>query len=156
MTGGKPGKKAKILQDELTPSQALLLRDKLQGGADVKTLELLQAIGASRACGETIYDKSCKTKKDNPNCFCNFLPLPGSSRKKGLWQKDPEALKKLGDDPADEKREVLPLLVNHLNVLEYILGKIRDSLLRCWVSFQSGLGLERKAVSGWSWQGVHD
>lgn len=106
MKSGKGNKKGKVLNDELTPSEALRLRDKLKAGGKTKLSELLRAIGAARPCSESIYDKNCKGKKDNPNCFCGLIPAPGSVRKKGLWQKDPEALKQLGDDPAEEKRAV--------------------------------------------------
>ena len=48
---------------------------------------------------------ACRGCKDNPNCLCGLVPPAGSFRRKGLWQKDPEAVAKLGIDPADSRRE---------------------------------------------------
>lgn len=49
---------------------------------------------------------SCKAnRKDDPRCLCTLVPAVGSHRKKGLWQKEPSELSKLGKDPSDEARE---------------------------------------------------
>lgn len=64
--------------------------------------EVLQLVGADKPCCE-IFDKSCKGKKDNPNCLAGIVPLPGSFRKKGLWQK-PESSLNSEADPEDFKR----------------------------------------------------
>lgn len=106
MKSSKANKKGKVQSFELSPAEALFFRDRLKAGEKIKSAELLRVVGANRPCSESIYDKNCKGKRDNPNCFCGLIPAPGSVRKKGLWQKDPEALKSLGSDPAEDKREV--------------------------------------------------
>jgi hypothetical protein len=57
-------------------------------------------------------DGSCKINtKANPRCLCGLLPPPGSSRKKGLWVKDPTSLADIGPDPSTMRREVCAVLI---------------------------------------------
>ena len=64
----------------------------------------------SQPCSDP-FDKACKLRKDNTNCFCGLVPALDSYRKKGLWQKDPDGLSKLGADPTSNKREVKPCII---------------------------------------------
>jgi hypothetical protein len=51
--------------------------------------------------------KPCKANnKQNPNCLCQLIPAEGSTRKKGVWQKDKAYLSALGPDPAGTLRSV--------------------------------------------------
>lgn len=51
--------------------------------------------------------KPCKSaSKSNPNCLCQLIPAESSFKKKGLWQKDKDLLKGLGDDPSLLDRKV--------------------------------------------------
>ena len=106
------GKKAKPAAT-LDSVDALRLKCRIENGnLDRETLlDLLSA--AQQACD--LYDKACKGKKDNPNCLCGLIPAPGSSRRKGLWQKEPDALISLGSNPLNDKRQVLfasPVKIN--------------------------------------------
>lgn len=101
----KKSKKAKP-GNELEPEVAVRMHDALQAGqldpADLATVFRVDAPGCAPA------DKpgaACKGRKDNPNCLCGLAPAPGSFRRKGLWQKDPEVVAKLGIDPADSRRQ---------------------------------------------------
>jgi hypothetical protein len=49
---------------------------------------------------------STQGKGGNPNCLCGLIPNPGSTRRAGLWAKQPGAVAELGPDPATLKREV--------------------------------------------------
>ena len=98
---------------------ALRLLDKLQRGSVVTDEDLLEALGVPAPPCPDPYDKACKFRKDNPNCFCGLVPGPGSSRRKGLWQKELTGLQALGDDPAKGKREVhsRALLPSHATLM---------------------------------------
>lgn len=91
-------------QSPLELQAALRLLRRLEAGHTVSDSELLHALGTPEPPCPDPYDKGCRFRKDNPNCFCGFVPAPGSFRRKGLWQK--EATLALGDDPAKGKREV--------------------------------------------------
>jgi ubiquitin carboxyl-terminal hydrolase 48 len=111
---GKKGKSA----PGLTYEEASRLKFSIDKG-ELNREDLFRFLGAlQHACD--LYDKSCKGKRDNPNCLCGLIPAPGSSRRKGLWQKDPECLVSLGANPADRKRQVplpSPSPWNHFQVL---------------------------------------
>jgi hypothetical protein len=57
---------------------------------------------------QNIYSKTCKCKRDSASCLCGIIPGPGGYRKKGLWQRDSQALVVQGFNPADNAREVSP------------------------------------------------
>ena len=101
---GQAGRKHHSSQLDLQHAQALLVG--LKQGHAISDDELLQAIDTSFTACPDPYDKACKLRKDNPNCFCGFIPGPGAFRRKGLWQKEPGRLSTLGADPSDSKREV--------------------------------------------------
>ena len=61
--------------------------------------------GGSYLCPD-IYVKGCRCKKDNPFCLAGIIPAPGGHRKKGLWQKDSNALLVQGPNPSEQLREV--------------------------------------------------
>ena len=97
------GRKAKTAAT-LGSDEALRLKYSIEAG-DLSREELLGLLDAAQqACD--LYDKACKGKKDNPNCLCGLIPAPGSSRRKGLWQKEPETLVSFGADPLNDKRQV--------------------------------------------------
>ena len=83
---------------------AVRLLQQLEAGHTVSDGELLHVLGVPAPPCPDPYDKGCKFRKDNPNCFCGLVPAHGSFRRKGLWQK--EGVLALGDDPAKGKREV--------------------------------------------------
>ena len=85
--------------------EALSLKRSIESG-QLSHQQLLQIVGAQHEPCE-LYNKSCKGRKDSPNCLCGLIPNPGGFRRKGLWQKEPEAIASLGIDPAEYKREVL-------------------------------------------------
>ena len=89
---------------DLEPAQAAQLCsviDETGSLPPITILELLKANVAPCAPG------ACKSnRKDHPGCFCCLAPALGSSRKKGLWQKESGLLGGLGPDPEDKKREV--------------------------------------------------
>lgn len=97
------GKKAKAAK-ALGSDDALRLKSRIEAG-DVTKDVLLDLLGAAQQACE-LYDKACKGKKDNPNCLCGVIPTPGSYRRKGLWQKEPDAITSLGSAPSSEKRQV--------------------------------------------------
>ena len=90
---------------ELDAEEALKLQQRISSGKEVSTSEVLRVIGAGDVCSN-IYDRNCKCKKDSPNCLCGLLPIPGSFRRKGLWQKDVDAFLSLGTDPSLQQRKV--------------------------------------------------
>ena len=50
---------------------------------------------------------NCKANnKSDPNCFCGWLPQPGSFKKKGLWQREQDLRANLGHDPRSTLRKV--------------------------------------------------
>lgn len=73
---------------------------------DLDKPQLLRLLNADQQpCDCT--GKPCKSAcKTNPNCLCQLIPAEGSFRKKGLWQKDKELLKGLGEDPKLVARKV--------------------------------------------------
>jgi hypothetical protein len=105
MAPKKAAKRAKP-SDHLEPEVAVRMLDALQTG-ELSPADLATAFRAD-APGCEPSDKpsaACRGRKDNPNCLCGLVPPAGSFRRKGLWQKDPEAVAKLGIDPADSRRE---------------------------------------------------
>ena len=102
----KKGAKRAKPSDHLEPEVAVRMLDALQTG-ELSQADLATAFRAD-APGCEPSDKpstACRGRKDNPNCLCGLVPPAGSFRRKGLWQKDPEAVAKLGVDPADSRRE---------------------------------------------------
>ncbi|KAK9809511.1 hypothetical protein WJX73_006526 [Symbiochloris irregularis] len=94
----------------------------------VSDAEYLAILGVPEPPCPDPYDKACKNRKDNPNCFCGLIPAEGSYRRKGLWQKDAEALLVLGEDPSKSKREApdTPVGLRNLGNLCYA-----NSALQC-------------------------
>lgn len=77
--------------------------------------------------------------KDNPNCFCGFIPAPNGSRKSGLWQKTSEILHSLGPDPTEDLRKLphSPAGLTNLGATCYA-----NSILQCLYmnrSFREGV-----------------
>jgi ubiquitin carboxyl-terminal hydrolase 48 len=101
--GQAKGKRSKAGPD-LSFGDALAVKRSVEEGqlSDERLLALLNA--DQKAC--ELYDKACKGKRDNPNCMCGLIPAPSSYRRKGLWQKTPEAFACLGPNPLDDKRQV--------------------------------------------------
>lgn len=97
----KKGKAA----SEYDREEALNLKNNIESG-QLSHTEMLRLIGAQQEPCE-LYNKSCKGRKDSPNCLCGLIPVPGGYRRKGLWQKEPEAIAGLGMNPLDSRREVL-------------------------------------------------
>ncbi len=81
------------------------LHSSLQDEGPLPRKQVQLLLSFSQACSE-VYDKLCKGRKDNANCLHGLIPQPGSSRRKGLWQKEPEAIQKLGADPSNKNRQV--------------------------------------------------
>lgn len=105
MAPKKAAKKAKPAND-LEPDVAVRLHGALQTG-QLDPADLARAFRAD-APGCEPSDKpgaACRGRRDNPNCLCGLVPAAGGFRRKGLWQKDPQAVTKLGIDPADSRRE---------------------------------------------------
>lgn len=86
----------------LSVEQAASLKQELSNGANLSQQHLLNILRADQTC-----DSACKGRKDNPNCLCGLVPAPGSFRRKGLWQKEPQGLQQIGADPNDLKKQVL-------------------------------------------------
>ena len=104
-SGSGPGKAKKSKAGaEYDLDEALSLKRSIESG-QLSHQQLLQIVGAQHEPCE-LYNKSCKGRKDSPNCLCGLIPNPGGFRRKGLWQKEPEAIASLGIDPAEYKREV--------------------------------------------------
>lgn len=89
----------------LKHEEALLLKKRIEEDT-LSHEDLLKLLGAAQQSCD-LYDKSCTGRKENPNCLCGLIPAPGRFRRKGLWQKDPEAVVSLGANPADGRRQVL-------------------------------------------------
>ncbi len=85
--------------------EALSLKHDLSSGQAVSQQQILHILQADRHC-----DGACKSRKDNPNCPCGVVPVAGSFRRKGLWQKEPQGLMHLGANPSDQKRHVCILI----------------------------------------------
>jgi len=66
-----------------------------------------QPVNLDKPC-LAIYSQACKCKKSSASCLCGLIPTPGGHRKKGLWQKDSQALVVQGPDPGENRREVSP------------------------------------------------
>ena len=78
-----------------------LLRQLANGALDPRSILNLLSADAP-PCPST-----CKAnRKESPNCLCGLVPAPGSFRKKGLWQKESLQLRDMGQDPAEQAREV--------------------------------------------------
>lgn len=107
MKGRGSTARGKAQESGLSPDGARTLLSRLQTGQLVGEDDFLSVTGAplGQAC-PAIYDKTCNLRKDNPNCVCGFIPAPESHRRKGLWQKEPEAVMQLGPDPSTSQREV--------------------------------------------------
>ena len=97
-------KKSKA-SSEYDADAALSLKESIESG-QLGHKELLKLVAADQEpC--PAHNKACKGSKDNPNCLCGLVPAPGGFRRKGLWQKEPEAIAGLGYDPNDLRREVM-------------------------------------------------
>ena len=102
--GAKAGPQPAQLNTELVP--AADLQRRLESGNSLPEEEALQVLGHVPAACTNLYDKSCKSQRDNPDCFCGLLPQPEGFRKKGIWQREAQTLAALGRDPADSCRKV--------------------------------------------------
>lgn len=74
-------------------------------------------------CDQPPCPPSCKQpRKDNPCCMCGLVPARGSFRRKGLWQKEPAALMRLGPDPSQARRATsqTPAGLNNLGNTCYV------------------------------------
>lgn len=90
---------------EYDADEALSLKKSIESG-QLGHGDLLKLVEAHHEPCQ-LYNKTCKGRKDNPNCLCGLVPAPGGFRRKGLWQKEPEAIAGLGLDPNDSRREVM-------------------------------------------------
>ena len=89
---------------EYDADAALSLKRSIESG-QLSHQELLRLVEAHQdPCQPN--NKTCKGRKDNPNCLCGLVPAPGGFRRKGLWQKEPDSVAGLGWDPVDSRREV--------------------------------------------------
>ena len=104
--GAKAGPQPAQLNTDLLP--AADLQRRLESGNSLPEEEALQVLGHVPAACTNLYDKSCKSQRDNPDCFCGLLPQPEGFRKKGIWQREAQALAALGRDPAESCRKVCP------------------------------------------------
>lgn len=66
--------------------------------------------------------------KDNPNCFCGFIPPSNGARKSGLWQKMSDIVQSLGPDPCKDLRSSTdrPIGLTNLGATCYA-----NSILQC-------------------------
>lgn len=101
-------------RQKLAPANVDLhsLNSSLQDGRPLPKAQVQLLLNSSQACSE-LYDKHCKGRKDNTNCLHGLVPQPGSNRRKGLWQKEPEALQHLGADPSERNRQVRTDVSSH-------------------------------------------
>ena len=102
--GAKAGPQPAQLNTDLVP--AADLQRRLASGNSLPEEEALQVLGHVPAVCTNLYDKSCKSQRDNPDCFCGLLPQPEGFRKKGIWQREAQAVAALGRDPAESCRKV--------------------------------------------------
>ena len=103
-SGQAKAKKSKA-PSEYDADAALSLKESIESG-QISHKELLKLVEADQEpC--PVDDKTYKGRKDNPNCLLGLVPAPGGYRRKGLWQKEPEAIAGLGYDPNDLRREVI-------------------------------------------------
>ena len=102
--GAKAGAQPAQLKTDLV--QAADLQRQLQNGDCLPEGEALRVLGHAPAACTNLYDKSCKSQRDCCDCFCGLLPQPDGFRKKGIWQREAQALAGLGRDPADACRKV--------------------------------------------------
>ena len=98
MAKTKKGKAA----DGVAPELARHLKRNIEEGRSLSAADVLQLL---RVEGPGC-PPGCKGRKASPYCLCGIVPATGSFRRKGLWQKDPEAMLSLGPDPATRAREV--------------------------------------------------
>ena len=97
---------------EYDADEALSLKKSIESG-QLGHGDLLKLVEAHHEPCQ-LYNKTCKGRKDNPNCLCGLVPAPGGFRRKGLWQKEPEAIAGLGLDPNDSRREVMSTTFHHV------------------------------------------
>lgn len=66
--------------------------------------------------------------KENPNCFCGFIPPSNGARKSGLWQKMSDIIQALGPDPCKDLRSSTdtPIGLTNLGATCYA-----NSILQC-------------------------
>ena len=102
-SGQGRAKKSKAAS-EYDAEAALSLKESIESG-QLGHAELLKLVDAHQEPCQ-LHNKTCKGRKDNPNCLCGLVPAPGGYRRKGLWQKEPEAIASLGCDPNGFTREV--------------------------------------------------
>ena len=112
--GAKAGPQPAQLNTELVP--AADLQRRLESGNSLPEEDALQVLGHVPAACTNLYDKSCKSQRDNPDCFCGLLPQPEGFRKKGIWQREAQTLAALGRDPAEYCRKVCGELCGRCSV----------------------------------------
>lgn len=115
MGRSKPtGAKNSVGKAGLSVELAADLKQALNSGQQLDVEQLLSILHADQHC-----DSSCKGKKDSPNCLCCLVPAPGSFRRKGLWQKEPQGMQQIGADPADSRKQVLAMKVVPFGQVHY-------------------------------------
>ena len=91
---------------DLGPAQAAQLCSAIEATNALPPAQILELLKANAPPCAPIACKS--NRKDHPGCFCCLAPAHGSSRKKGLWQREAGLLGALGPDPEERKRQVRP------------------------------------------------
>ncbi len=68
--------------------------------------DCLTILGCTKLCDGDLYSKTCKWRRENPNCLHTLVPAPDAWRKKGLWQRNLDELLDLGTDPNTQLKKV--------------------------------------------------